>query len=67
VELFELKTIGSIPHQQIMINRDVQEFHGVVFEPNQGKVAIHTTSKKVLEAGHKQFSNDPNISTADIY
>lgn len=30
-------------------------------------MAIHTKSKKVLEAGQKQFSNDPYRTTVDIY
>ena len=69
VELFDLKGsgYGSIPHQQIMINREVSEFHSITFEPQQGKVAVHTTSKKVLRAGEKQFSNDPNVMTVDMY
>lgn len=54
-----------------MINREVHEFHSVVFEPRLGtsscKVAIHTTSKKKLEVGQKQFSNDPNIQCVDMY
>jgi len=45
----------------------VSEFNGVAFEPNMGKLAILVTCKKVLEAGQKQFSNDPYISVADLY
>jgi len=30
-------------------------------------MAIHTKSKKVLEAGQKQFSNDPYITKVDLY
>jgi len=30
-------------------------------------MAIHTKSKKVLEAGQKQFSNDPYKTTVDLY
>jgi hypothetical protein len=50
-----------------MINREVVEFHDVIFEPNQGKVAIHTTFKKELKAGEKQFSNDPNRHGLELY
>merc|ERR1711998_483655 len=73
VELFDTvnTNMGSIAHRQVMIDREVHEFHSVVFEPRLGtstcKVAIHTTSKKKLEAGQKQFSNDPNIQCVDIY
>ena len=68
VELYDTSSnTGSIPHQQILIERDVNQFHGVFFEPNQNKVGIVTQSKKVLRAGEKQFSNDPNINTLDMY
>ena len=68
VELFETRNLqGSIPHQQIMIKREVVDFHEVIFEPNQGKVAIHTLFKKELKAGEKQFSNDPNRLGVDMY
>lgn len=50
-----------------MIEREVQEFKEIVFEPHQGKVAIHTHSKKVLAKNQKQFSNDPNRMYVDIY
>ena len=63
VELFDCKGTGhgSIPHQQILVNREVNEFYSIVFEPQQGKLAVLTNSKKVLKFGEKQFSNDPNI------
>jgi hypothetical protein len=69
VELFDLKSAGSgsIPHQQILINREVHEFHDVFFEPQQGKVAVLTTARKVLRAGERQFSNDPNANYCDTY
>jgi hypothetical protein len=52
VELFDFKDYkGLIPHQQILVEREVNQFMGVVFEPHHAKVAIHTKSKKVLEAG----------------
>jgi len=69
VEVFETKSFsqGSIPHQQILINREVHKFHNVIFEPNQGKIAIHTTFRKELRQGEKQFSNDPNRYGVEIY
>jgi len=69
VEIFDTKqySSNSIPHQEILINRDVQKFHNVIFEPHQGKIAVHTTFRKVLEAGQKQFSNDPNRLGIDMY
>ena len=54
VELFETKDGGNlkvIPHQQVLINREVKQFHGVIWEPNNAKIAIHTNSKKVLREG----------------
>lgn len=67
VELFDTKNISynSIPHQQIVINREVAEFHSVAFEPHQGKFAIHMKWRKVIEG--KQFSNDPYKNGAEFY
>ena len=67
VELFDTKSISynSIPHQQIVINREVSDFHSVVFEPNQGKFAIHMKWRKVIEG--KQFSNDPYKNGCEVY
>jgi uncharacterized protein with WD repeat len=56
VEVFETKegqNLTQIPHQQILVNREVRTFHGVIWEPNFNKLAIHTLSKKVLEAGQR--------------
>lgn len=66
-ELFETQNMSNIPHQQIIVQREVQEFHGIMWEPNQGKFAIHTLSKKITEAGQKQFSNNPTRNGVDIY
>lgn len=60
VEVFETKegaNLTLLPHIQILVNREVKEFHGAIWEPNYNKLAIHTNSKKVLEYGQKQFSN----------
>jgi len=54
VELFETKdgaNLKVMPHQQVLINREVRTFHNVIWEPNFGKIAVHTNSKKVLEIG----------------
>lgn len=69
VEIFETKVYGSnsIPHLEILINREVHEFHNVIFEPFQGKLAVHTTFRKELKSGEKQFSNDPNRLGVDVY
>jgi uncharacterized protein with WD repeat len=40
---------NMVPHQQISINRDVLNFHGCTFEPNQAKLAIHTISKRIID------------------
>jgi uncharacterized protein with WD repeat len=68
VELFDFKEYkGQIPHQQIQVDREVNQFLGVIWEPHHAKIAIHTKSKKILEAGQKQFSNDPYMTGVDIY
>lgn len=54
VELFETKegaNLQQIPHQQVLVNREVRTFHSVIWEPNHAKLAVHTLSKKVLEVG----------------
>lgn len=54
VELFDLKdNRGQIPHQQIVVEREVAEFYGVYWEPNKSKFAIHTKAKKILEPGQR--------------
>jgi hypothetical protein len=50
-----------------LVEREVNQFLGVIFEPHHAKVAIHTKSKKILEAGQKQFSNDPYMTGVDVY
>jgi len=50
-----------------LVEREVHEFKGIIWEPHHAKVAIHTKSKKVLEAGQKQFSNDPFRTGVDLY
>lgn len=68
VELFEMKNpFQGIPHQQIVIDREVNDFHSIVFEPNQSKISILCNVKKVLKRGEMNFSNDPNINIADFY
>ena len=70
VEVFETKegaNLTNIPHQQILVNREVKTFHKVIWEPNYNKLAIHTLSKKVLEDGKKQFSNIDHQDVVDLY
>lgn len=69
VELFETKDMraNEIPHQQVTINRDIIDFYGVVFEPNQAKFGIHTNSKRVLEAGQANYSNETSKKLVDIF
>ena len=56
-----------IPHQQISINRQVIKFHGCVFEPHHAKLAIHATSKRIVEAGVANFSNETSKNLVDLY
>ena len=69
VELFETQNCrkGEIPHLQININREVVKFTGVVFEPSQAKFAIHAESKRIIEHGQANFSNEKSKSLADLY
>eukprot|EP00347_Sterkiella_histriomuscorum_P005175 403357608 len=66
VELFDTKK-NSFPHQQILVNRDVIEFNGVIWEPFHSKMAIHTLSKRVVEAGKKDYTLDAKRNGVDIY
>ncbi len=66
VELFDTKK-NSFPHQQILVNRDVIEFHAVVWEPHHNKMAIHTRSKRQVEAGKKEYTLDAQRNGVDFY
>lgn len=66
VELFNTKK-QQIPHQKILINREVLEFHGCYWEPNFSKLAIHTLSKRIVEAGKKDYTLDATRNGIDIY
>lgn len=69
VSLFYTKDmkINQIPNQKIIIDREIVTFHGVVWEPNHAKVAIHTTVKKVFGYGEVQYSTDASKSLVDVY
>ena len=56
-----------IPHQQITLNRDIIDFYGVIFEPNQAKFGIHTNSKRILDAGQANYSNETSKALVDIF
>ena len=43
------------------------QFHGVVWEPNFGKLAIHTQAKRAVEAGKKDYTLDAKRDGVDIY
>eukprot|EP00350_Pseudokeronopsis_sp_OXSARD2_P011485 CAMPEP_0170566676 /NCGR_PEP_ID=MMETSP0211-20121228/79995_1 /TAXON_ID=311385 /ORGANISM="Pseudokeronopsis sp., Strain OXSARD2" /LENGTH=44 /DNA_ID= /DNA_START= /DNA_END= /DNA_ORIENTATION= len=44
-----------MPHQQILINREVSQFLGVYWEPNGSKMAVHTNAKRIVEGGKKDY------------
>mmetsp|Transcript_31429 Transcript_31429/g.48043 ORF Transcript_31429/g.48043 Transcript_31429/m.48043 type:complete len:522 (-) Transcript_31429:13-1578(-) len=68
IEIFQTQDMRkSVPHQQVLIKREVETFYSCIWEPNQGKLGVHTLSKKVLEAGQRQFSNDPTRSGVDFF
>jgi hypothetical protein len=50
-----------------VINREVLKFHGIIWEPNHSKLAIHTESKRILEAGKKDYTVDARRNGIDIY
>lgn len=66
IELFDTKK-QSFPHQQILINREVIKFLGLIWEPNHGKLAVHTLAKRSLDAGKKDYTLDAQRSGIDIY
>lgn len=66
VELFDTK-VKTLPHQQILVKRDVIEFHSVVWEPFHSKLAVHTLSKRQIEAGKRDYTLDPQRNGVDIY
>lgn len=69
VELFETKEMraNEIAHMQIAINRQVIKFHGCFFEPTQAKIAIHAQSKRIVEQGMANFSNETSKNLVDLY
>jgi hypothetical protein len=69
VELFETINCraNEIPHLQVNINREVVKFMGCIFEPNQAKLAIHAESKRIIEHGQANFSNEKSKNLVDIY
>jgi hypothetical protein len=50
-----------------MVNRDVLTFYGAIWEPNHSKLAIHTLSKRAVEAGKKDYTLDAKREGVDIY
>jgi hypothetical protein len=66
VELFSTK-IKNLPHQKILINREVLEFHDCHWEPNFCKLAVHTLSKRQLEAGKRDYTLDATRNGIDVY
>jgi hypothetical protein len=66
VELFDTRK-QSFPHQQVLINREVSTFHGIHWEPNHAKIAVHTLSKRIVEAGKKDYTLDAQRNGVDIY
>ena len=68
VELFDLNSATDmVPHQQIFIKREVYEFSGLIWEPRHHKLAIHTLSKRELDANKRDYSFDAKRHGVDIY
>ena len=66
IELFNTKK-QSFPHQVILINRDVIKFNSIVWEPHHSKMAVHTLSKRIVDAGKKDYTLDAQRNGVDIY
>lgn len=66
VEVFDTNN-QYLPHQQILIDREVHDFRNIHWEPNHNKLAIHTFAKKELEAGKREYALDPKRDGIDIY
>jgi hypothetical protein len=49
------------------VNREVETFHGVHWEPNHNKIAIHTLSKRENKDGKKDYTLNPTRNGIDIY
>jgi len=69
VELFDLNDTRSdlFPQQQIFIRRVVFDFNGVFWEPNHHRLAVHTNSKREMEAGKREYTVDAKRNGVDIY
>jgi hypothetical protein len=66
--LFDLNGVSDlVPHQQIFIKREIYEFTGLLWEPLHHKLAIHTLSKRELEANKRDYSFDAKRHGVDIY
>jgi len=50
-----------------LINREVLKFNNVIWEPFHNKLAIHTLSKRIVEAGKKDYTLDAQRNGIDIY
>jgi uncharacterized protein with WD repeat len=66
VEIFDLTSRDDVPHQQVQINRPVQIFRAVHWEPNHAKLAVHTLSQKQSE-GRREYTSNPTRDGVDIY
>jgi len=45
----------------------VFDFNGVYWEPNHHRIAVHTNSKREVEAGKRDYSFDAKRNGIDIY
>jgi hypothetical protein len=52
---------------QININRDIIKFHTCVFEPTQAKLAVHAESKRIIEQGQANFSNEKSKNLVELF
>ena len=64
VELFDLTTDISVPHQQIHLRRDIINFMNLFWEPNGRMIAVLTLSKKESTSG---INMDAKRQGVDIF
>lgn len=69
IELFDLTDLRNdlLPQQSIFIKRQVLEFYGVYWEPNNHKIAIHTNAKREVDPSKRDYSLDAKRNGIDIY
>jgi len=56
-----------VSHEKLKINREVHEFHGIHWEPNHDRFAVHTKSKREVAEGKRDYQVASTCESIDIY